>query len=351
MNLTTILTWVLRGELILLVGLLLLFFGHGAWSAWQRKRSDPLLVLARKALVTALEAEEIPNAERNQMAALSVRLQVRMFGDIAPSLGGGQRQKLAVLAREMNLTVRATSRCQSKFWWRRLQGARLFTLLGGGDDIMPPLFRDRHPAVRAQVAEWAADYPRAENIDSLLSLLSDPIGLCRFTAQDSLLRMGNVVIEPVVQYLAHHSGHKVEAALQVAEGVADPRFLTPALVLCRDESSRVRALAATLLGTLGGSEGVEILTFLLADVSPEVRAAAARTLGKLHHWPTAARLAGLLRDHTWIARQAAGLALRSLGAPGQLFLRRFCTDADQFAADMARQVLDLPEEVGLAESL
>jgi|GEM_PF-621060 len=351
MDLTTILAWVLRGEIILLVAFLLLFFGHGVWLAWYRRRSYPLLVLARQALVTALEAEEIPNAERNQVAALSVRLQIRMFVSIAPSLGGVQRQRLAALAREMNLTTRATARCRSRFWWRRLQGARLFTLLGGGHSVMPPLFRDRHPAVRAQVAEWAIDYPSAVNIDSLLSLLSDPIGLCRFTAQDSLLRMGNVVIEPLVHYLAYHSGREVEAAVQVAEGLADPRFLAPALVLCRDESPRVRALAATLLGALGGSEGVEVLTSLLTDASPEVRAAAARTLGKVRHWPAAARLAGLLRDQTWIARQAAGLALRSLGAPGYLFLRRFCTDSDQFAADMAKQVLDLPEEMELAGSL
>lgn len=350
MNLTTTLTWVLSGELLLLVGSLLLFFGHGVWAAWYRKRSYPLLVLARKALVTALEAEEIPTAERNQLSALSARLQIRIFVNIAPSLGGVQRQRLAALAREMNLTVQATSRCQSRFWWRRLQAAQLFTLLGGGLDAMPPLFRDRHPAVRAQAAEWAVDYPSAQNIDSLLSLLSDPIGLCRFIAQDSLLRMGNTVIEPLVHYFSHHVGPKV-AALQVAEGLADPRFFAPALVLCRDESPRTRALAATLLGTLGGSKGVEVLTSLLADAAPEVRAAAARMLGKLHHWPAAARLAGLLRDQTWIVRQTAGLALRALGAPGQLFLRRFCADADHFAADMARQVLDLPEEVGLAGSL
>ncbi len=349
MNLTTTLAWVLSGELILLASFLLVFFAHGVWAAWYKKRSYPLLVLARKSLVTALEAEEISNAERDQVAALSVRLQIRLFVSLAPSLGGVQRQRLATLARETKLTNRATLLCQSRFWWRRLQGARLFTLLGGGHDVMPPLFLDSHPAIRAQAAEWAVHYPSAKNIDSLLVLFSDRIGLCRFTAQDSLLRMGNVVIEPLEHYLTHHSGHKVEAALQVAEGLADPRFLAPALVLCRDESPRIRALAATLLGSLGGNEGVEVLTSLLADSSPEVRAVAVRTLGELHYWPAAARLAGLLRDQTWIVRQAAGLALRSLGAPGQLFLRRFCTDADQFAADMARQVLDLPEEVGLVE--
>jgi hypothetical protein len=348
-NLTTTLAWVLSGELILLASFLLFFFGHGVWSAWYKKRTYPHLVLARTSLVTALEAEEISHTERDRVAALSVRLQIRLFVSLAPSLGGVQRQRLASLAREMTLTKRAKLLCQSRFWWRRLQGTRLFTLLGGGQDVMPPLFRDRHPDVRAQAAEWAVDYPSAENIDSLLTLLSDPIGLCRFTAQDSLLRMGNVVIEPLVHYLAHHSGHKAEAALQVAAGLADSRFLAPASVLCRDESSRIRTLAATLLSNLGGSEGVEVLTSLLADSSPEVRAAAARTLGKLRYWPAAARLAGLLRDQTWIVRQAAGLALRSLGAPGLLFLRRFCTDTDHFAADMARQVLDLPDEASLVE--
>jgi hypothetical protein len=37
------------------------------------------------------------------------------------------------------------------------------------------------------------------------------------------------------------------------------------------------------------------------------------------------------------------LALRAVGSPGILFLRRSLSDYDAFAADMAKQVLDLPE--------
>jgi HEAT repeat protein len=95
---------------------------------------------------------------------------------------------------------------------------------------------------------------------------------------------------------------------------------------------------------------VQELLDLLTDPVPEVRAAAAHALGKLGHWPAASHLAPLLRDHAWIVRRDAGLALRALGAPGLLYLRRSLTDIDHFAADMARQVLDLPSTVGLETS-
>ena len=44
----------------------------------------------------------------------------------------------------------------------------------------------------------------------------------------------------------------------------------------------------------------------------------------------------------WLQRTQGGLALRAIGAPGTLFLRRATKSDDRFAADMAHQVLDLP---------
>jgi HEAT repeat protein len=95
---------------------------------------------------------------------------------------------------------------------------------------------------------------------------------------------------------------------------------------------------------------VQALLDLLADEVPEVRAAAAHALGKLGHWPAVSHLAPLLRDRVWIVRRAAGLALLALGAPGLLYLRRYLSDTDPFAADMAQQALDLPSTVGLETS-
>jgi HEAT repeat protein len=88
---------------------------------------------------------------------------------------------------------------------------------------------------------------------------------------------------------------------------------------------------------------VNALTERLDDHEQEVRTEAARALGALGHWPAASRLAAALRDPAWIVRRESALSLRALGAPGLLFLRRALCDKDEFAADMARQALDLPE--------
>jgi HEAT repeat protein len=84
----------------------------------------------------------------------------------------------------------------------------------------------------------------------------------------------------------------------------------------------------------------------LEDGSPDVRAAALRALGRIGHWPRAPEMADRMRDTSWDVRRAAGLALRDLGSPGILMLRRMTRDANSFASDMAMQVLDLPPGVG-----
>jgi hypothetical protein len=67
----------------------------------------------------------------------------------------------------------------------------------------------------------------------------------------------------------------------------------------------------------------------------------ARALGRIEHWPSAPRLGALLSDGVWEVRSAAGLALRALGAPGELVLRRVAREGDGVARDVALQALDL----------
>jgi hypothetical protein len=101
-----------------------------------------------------------------------------------------------------------------------------------------------------------------------------------------------------------------------------------------------------VLCALGGPEAVAALTAQLADTAPDARAAAARALGALGHWPAAPRVASLLGDRGWSVRREAGLALRALGAPGELLLRRAVAGEDRFGADMARLLLELPPAPG-----
>ena len=342
----TFLHHLLGGQGILLAVLGGFFVAHGLWLRWYTRRCQPLLERAQTIVTAVLEGATLLETERVWLCALPVQLQIRLFTRLAPSLSGVPKQQLTMLAQASGLLTRAARHCHSPWWWRRLHGARLLTLLGGGEQVIPALFADRVALVRAQAAVWAVEHPTPAVLQPLLTLLGDEDSLCRLMAQEALLHLGPVVVEPLLQVLSLPTGPQVETALVVAVDLADARFVSPALTLCRSATPGVRALAATLLATLGGREGVEMLTALLDDDVPEVRAAAAQALGKLRHWPAAAALAALLRDRAWEVRRAAGFALRALGAPGLLFLRRSLQDTDRYAADMARHVLGLPDPAG-----
>jgi len=328
--------------ILVLLGVLVIL-GHGFWLRRERERSKRLLATAHTRLASLLE-EEAPRTGCEQFEHFPVRLQFRLLADILPSLSGARRQRLTRLATDLGLLSLSLKQCRSRWWWRRLRGARFCTSLGYGHSLILTLLTDPHHIVRSQAAEWASQYPTPLLIKQLLELLHDEEILCHYAAQDALLRMGDSVIEPLADYLSSHSQQAyLEPALTVALGLAAPEFLPAALSLSGHQSLNVRVRAVSLLGALGGNDVVNVLTERLDDHEQEVRTEAARALGALGHWPAASRLAAALRDPAWIVRRESALSLRALGAPGLLFLRRALCDKDEFAADMARQALDLPE--------
>lgn len=325
----------------LAVGLALLV-GHGACFAARERWLRPRLSSAR----AGIAADLIEPSGDERPVALLKRLpfaaRLRVLGDLEPSVAGAQRDELLKLARRTGIIDRASRLCRSRRWKRRLRGARIHTLLGGGEEDMPTLFDDPHAPVRAEAAAWSAGHPQREVIDRLIGLLGDDATLCRFTVKDSLLRLGRPAVEPIAEYLVAASGARAAAGLEVAAALGDPRLLDAGFRLLRDEDSATRCRAAELLGALGGKGAVAAITASLADPAAAVRATAARTLGEGHHWTAGAPLAAALRDPSWEVRSAAGVALRHLGAPGELLLERMVTDDDPFAADMARLTLSRP---------
>ncbi|MGD8277844.1 MAG: HEAT repeat domain-containing protein, partial [Gemmatimonadota bacterium] len=282
-----------------------------------------------------------------RLRRLPPRLQVRLVLSLARSLDPTAATPIRRVAADIGLSQRAERLCGSRLWWRRLEGARLLSLLGGDTSELARLLRDPHPAVRRQAVEWAAEDPLPGMVDGLVALLRGPAGAELFSAQDALLRAGSVAVEPLAALLEAGAGPGTNAALRVAGALAHPRFTRPAVRLCAASDPVTREAAADLLGSTGGEEGTVVLTAMLDDRDPGVRAAAARSLGRLQYWASAPKLAGRMRDTSWQVRRAAGLALRAVGPPGLLVLRRMQSDANNFAADMARQVLDLPAGVGV----
>jgi HEAT repeat protein len=247
------------------------------------------------------------------------------------------------VAREVSLLDRAKKLCESSRWTRRLRGARVLSRMDVADPLVEKLLADPNPAVRAQAAEWAAAQPSDRIIAMMLEMLADPATQARFAVQDALLRMGGIVADPLAAFLETHSGSPAESGLRVAEALAAAQFGPAALRHSTSDDAGVRVAATNLLGAIGDAPSAGRLTELLKDTDSQVRAAAAHGLGRMQHWQAASQLAEGLRDAAWQVRRQAGLALRSIGAPGALFLRRALNSDDRFAADMAQLVLDLPE--------
>ncbi|HUQ62534.1 MAG TPA: HEAT repeat domain-containing protein [Acidimicrobiales bacterium] len=326
---------------VFLVGLVL-FLCHGAWSGAATRRNAARIAESQAELQLALD-EEGSHADHRRLAALPRRLRIYVLAAVAPSLAGAHRQRLTALAAELGVLAWADAKCRSHLWWRRLHGVRVCTLLGGGATSVPPLLGDRRPEVRAQAAQWVVDHHEEQFIDLLLRRLDLDDDSSRFAVQDSLIRIGQPLLDRLALHLSVRSGPSLAPALEVAVALADPVLLPAALSLCHEDAREIRALAAELAGAIGGSAAVEVLVELLEDDAPEVRAAAARALGRVQHWPSAAALARLLGDQSWDVRMQAAVALRSLGSPGILSLRRALSASDVFAADAARHMLDLPE--------
>jgi HEAT repeat protein len=270
-------------------------------------------------------------------------IQTITFLDVSRSLSGTGKERLSFVAQQVGVVERARKLCEHRWWTRRLRGARILSRLGAPDDIVLKLLVDPHPAVRAQAAEWAAAQPSVEVVSAMLELLADPATQARFAVQNALLRMGNVIALPLAAFLETHSGRSAEAGLRVAESVAVPGFLSSALRHSRSEDPGVREAAAKLLGGIAGAEAGARLMEMLTDAESNVRAGAANALGRMRYWQAGSLLAERLRDQRWRVRREAGIALRGLGAAGTLFLRRALKGDDRFAADMAEQVLELPE--------
>ena len=344
----TLLAWVALVEglgILALAGLMLI---HAQGLSLLENRSRRRVEQAKARLLDNLESEGVskegPEKRLEHLRALNRGQQIRLFSQIIPNLQGSRRNALTRLAGDMGLIDWAESLCKSRFWWRRLQGIRLLTVLDGGENVVPVLLEDFHPAVRCQAVEWAAAHPTTPIIDNLLKMLHNRRDPARFSIQDSLLRMGYPATEPLREALDSSTASNLTGVLEVAIGLASPQFLAPALNLCSNQEPTVRTLAAKLLGALGGGEAAEVLTGMLSDHDSLVRQAAAAALGNLGHWPAATAVAGLLRDPVWAVRREAGLALRNFGAPGHLTLRHSLGDEWAPAAEMAKQVLDIPSQ-------
>jgi hypothetical protein len=338
-----LLVLVLLAEAAVVLGVLLALVGRVAVTSRRRRRHADALRGARELLRLAVLGEAPPDRAVATLRLLPLDRGLAVLLELATSVGGAGLERLRQIAEAAGVCARARGWCRSRRWWRRLRGLRLLAQLGADRAALPRFLDDPHPAVRAAAADAVAPPVPPQVVARLLTMLDDPDTLCRFSATAALLRAGRGGATGVCDYLDADRVPQPVAALAVAVTLADPRFVRPALRHSTAADPAVRRGATALLARTGGDPVTARLTQLLGDPDAGVRAAAAEALGELGHWPAAAVLADALRDPAWDVRCAAAVTLRRLGPPGRLYLRRSTGSADPFAADIARQVLALPE--------
>lgn len=333
---------VMLTEIGLVALALILYLLHGVWLLFNQRRRLVQTERARESMVRLVNSTLVDLEQIESLRRLPRSVQTKAFLEVARNVSGAGMERLRFMAQQVGVLDHARKLCASRRWTRRLRGTRILSQMDVPDPLVLKLLVDPHPALRAQAAEWAAAQPSMPVIAAMLRLLADPATQARFAVQTALLRMGAVAAGPLATFLERNSGSAAEAGLRVAEALAEPRFEQAALRLSRPADAAIRTASAKLLGAVGGAAAAERLLELLGDEAFQVRAAAAQSLGRMRHWQAGSALSERLEDPTWSVRREAALALRAIGAPGILFLRRAVKGNDRFAADMAQQILDLP---------
>lgn len=342
MRATELVLLVLAVEGVALGAALVVIFGYAVWSKRTRSLRARRLTAARAIIATHVESQRVPREQMLMLASLSRDDQLRLFVELAPSIGDAERGWLRAVATELGLLEDSIRQTRSPRWWTRLVGARLLTIVNADPKTMHPMLADEEPMVRAQVAGYVAQHPTLEGIDALIGMLAAPDAIVRFAAKDGLMRLGAAASPTLVSRLRDPADPQIIPLLEVACVTATHAYMAAATLHHRDERPEVRLLVARLLRGIGGPAAGEHLTRMASDTAPKVREAAIEALGHLNHWIASPVIAKLLDDPVARVRLSAALALDQLGPTGELLLRRAKGKGSERAATAASRILDDP---------
>ncbi len=276
----------------------------------------------------------------HQVLALPTRPLLDVVQSLAVDLDGQANERLRTLVRSTGLEKHIIKKASSKRWRVRVQAAQLHHLITHPDFDRSGLLTDPSPLVRARAAEAMAATEAADHVTLMLTLLSDRSPAVRLSAQHSLLQAGPLAVPGLLEHLDGDQHPMVMQALGVAAHLPDLRLVDSVIGLARSHDEQIRAMAANVLGNGTGTMAVGLLEQMLQDPVAEVRVNAIEALARLGVMTAVTRIGRCLADQSFNVRRAAGQALDDLRPAGHLSLRRHLEDPDQFARDMARQVLD-----------
>ncbi|HEY0997935.1 MAG TPA: HEAT repeat domain-containing protein [Gemmatimonadaceae bacterium] len=279
------------------------------------------------------------------LAALPPGLALQQLGALAGTrASAGQMAELVAAIEGDPWIDTLLQQCDSRFWWKRLEAARLLGIVGTPRhrDALRRLLDDPHPAV--QVAATTA-LPRTADLDAV-SLALDRLparGAVVRLYQFGVLRATHLFTVPALLERLHADAPAahLEVWIGLAEAIGEPALVARVITLASHPEAMVRVAVARALRGWFHPDAARVLRELLDDPDWRVRAQAARGLGNLADMASAEPLARALTDPSWWVRFRAGLALAQLGERGRALLRDTRAGSDRYAAEMAALVSGL----------
>jgi HEAT repeat protein len=233
---------------------------------------------------------------------------------------------------------------------------------------LEPRLTRRSPTTRARSALLAGRLGVQDLTPALVDLLQDPDPDVRLVACAALgelagpraaegliaaLHSGDILPLRIVERLGRPWAVDTIVAALPGAGPTRPflaralglagerRVVAPLAGLLAQGSLEERISAARALGELGGADAGAALVPSLRDPAWEVRAQSARALATAEDPRAVPGLERALSDANWWVRTNAAAALGATGAAGLAALERVAAGTDRFAAERARETLDL----------
>ncbi len=261
-------------------------------------------------------------------------------GRVAPE----QVAELARALREERWVRRVLAHASSRWWWRRLDAARLLAIVGGLRDraLVQRLLEDPHPAVQAAATACLTRLGDSRLVEIVLDTLHTRCAVVRVFQLGVLRQAWKDTVPALLRRLVPAAPvAKLEVWITLAESLGDSRCIEALIALRHHPLGQVRISTARALRRYFHPDAAGALREMIIDDDWRVRAQAARALGVIGATAAEPELSRALEDGSWWVRFRAALALAQLGEPGRRALRKARDLPDRYAADMAIMVSGL----------
>ena len=330
-------------QLAIIIVLLLLSYGIKIYSHYKSARNARLLVKLEQILLEGVNHTERFDPKLILHYKREIVILLTIINKFDASIKKMEWQIIRQLIIDLVVLPKARVLAQKRSWIKRYLACQAFKLSLEKQDerFIEMLISDSIPLVAINAAMLAINYNAPLLIDKMIDVFSQGRRLQQSLYDQALTHATATIIPLIKERLAREKNPYVKAfcyrSLSYVPFVSEP-IETIQVDLGSDNLDLKLAVLDYLHHNAPQSSEALFLP-LLKDSHWEVRARAAKLLGELGDDKLALSLEECLKDPAWWVRINAAESLFKLGKKGIALLKKQKPSIDQYAYDVAAQVL------------